>query len=454
MVNISLEKDGLDAELKIQVQKEDYSTEYNQGLREYGKSVSIPGFRKGKVPTGVLKKLVGEALKKEKVEKLLNTSIQEYLEKEKLPVILNPLRDKPEDFDDLDWNDDQFEFSYQLGLRPDLDLNEEDLKDTLRYVIKVDDEVINEEVEKLKREYASYDKTDKIGDGNNVFLSLSLTEVEGEDVLEGGISNVYHGESKDLPQQLLIEINSLSEGDDKIVDLSGLDMKELQKLLQVDELAAEDSDKNFKVEIKAAMKMEPAELNEDLFDKIYGEGVVTNEEEFRNKLREDLTKHFGYTSDSRLWQDLSNTIKEKLKAPLPEKFLNAWFEKVIHENQEQSNEEYNFESFEKDVHWMSIVDYLSEKYEVNVEAEEVYNTASQKILRQLIQMGMTDLNKEKLSEYTTNYLQNPSNFNNEVSLIKENKIFELLKEKISFKEKEVSFEEFQSINKDTENDQV
>ena len=103
---------------------------------------------------------------------------------------------------------------------------------------------------------------------------------------------------------------------------------------------------------------------------------------------------------------------------------------------------------------MSIVDFLSEKYEVNVEAEEVYNTASQKILRQLIQMGMTDLNKEKLSEYTTNYLQNPSNFNNEVSLIKENKIFELLKEKISFKEKEVSFEEFQSINKDTDNDQV
>ena len=453
-VDINLQyKSELDAELTIQIDPGDYQEEFEKEVKNYRKQAELPGFRKGKVPSSIIRKKLGSEIKKKLVPDTLNKAIQDYLSEHELNLLLNPLQIEPED--DPDWDaQDSFSFKYLVGLRPPMD---DDLQailgDVKKYVIKATEEEIEEQIEKIKNIKGQSETKDAVEDSDNLALRFKIQELNEDGTeMEEGFSLTKAVNLKDLPESLQKDLMDVNTEDELHLDLRSYfeDEEAFADFLDTDKLTVQDLGETISLTVQSIYEFEQATLDESIYQEIFPDKTINDEEGFKEALREALESSYERDADGHLFKEVKDTFIKNYNKGLPEEFLKRWFEKVQSEDEESENddektEEERYEDFVKDIKWMVVVDGLADRYDISVENQEVMEYAQAMIRNEVSRIGMGEIGEDKVKEYAANYLQDQNNFYKSLFTLKEDKVFRKLKEEVTFQEEHLTYNEFHKL---------
>lgn len=444
--------EGLDAELHVRIDPADYEESFEKEVKNYRQQASLPGFRKGKVPTSLIRKKIGTELKQKLVPDTVNKAIQDYIKEQDLKLLLNPLQTYPES--DPDWeNQDTFEFKYQVGLRPSID---DDLQASLgeltQYRIKAADEEIDEQVRKIKNLKGTSETKETVEESENLALRFKVEELdENGEVLEEGFSQTKAVNLKDLPEQLQQELIGAKPDDAFTLDLRSYfeDEDRFAEFLDTDKLTVQDLGSSIRTTVQSVYEFEEATLDETIFQEIFPDKTINDEEEFKAAIREALESNYERESDGHLFKEIKDAFVKHYDKGLPDGFLKQWFSQVQSEQEEEEEsektEDEKYEDFVNDIKWMAIVDGLAERFDITVENQEVMEYAQAMIRNEVSRIGMGDIGEDKVREYAANYLQDQNNFYKSLFTLKEDKVFKQIKSEVEFQVQEVTYNEFQQL---------
>lgn len=435
-MNITREnKDNLNAVLSVAIAKGDYSEKVEKILKDYRKNANIPGFRKGKVPMGMIKKQYGQAVLVDEVNKLLQDSLNKYIQDEKLDVLGNPL---PMPQDNLDWKQDDFTFEFELGLAPEFDVNFDNKEKITHYKITADQEMIDEQIKLIQRQYGKLETRQEVKTGFNV-----VVEITNQDQ---AIKNETTLQLKDLAKDAQKSLKGTKIGDSVQLNSKGLfeNEEDLGRFLGLEKEDAEAlGELDLTFEIKEINEEIPAELNQELFDKYTGEEAkLTSEEELINFIKEQAAEQFVQHSDQQLLNDVSAHLIENTKFELPGEFLTKWIQQTA--EKELSNEEakQEYENSEKGIRYQLIESKIIKENDLKVEPKEMKAMMMDRIKQQMAQYGGANMPDEQLEGFADQMLANQEESRKIAEQVMNAKILEVYKEKLNLKEKEVSFKEF------------
>lgn len=447
-MNITKENiDELNAVLKVKVEKTDYEEKVNDTLKDYKKRANIPGFRPGKVPFGMVKKMYGKAIMLEEVNKLLSESVSKYIFDEKLKILGDPLPNE-EKQEMIDWDtQEDFEFIFDLGLVPEFEFKMSKRDKVPYYSIAVEDKFIDETVQNHTRRFGKTEPTEAIED--NELLKGILVQLDAEgNILEGGI--LKEDAMLSLEVMKNDEIKEKFKGL-KIQDEIKFDLKkaypsevEIASLLGIDKEVAATIENEFKLTITEITKFVASEVNQELFDQVYGKDEVKSVEEFRNKIKEEIAVNFDKESDYKLAIDVKDKFVEKTKMDLPEEFLKRW---LRYSNKEVTDEqiENDFANFADGLKWTLIKEKLIQENELKVEEEEILEYSKELTLMQFRQYGMATIPDEQLEQYAKEILKKEDERKRLAEKLFEDKVVNYIKENIKLDTKDVTTEEFNKL---------
>jgi trigger factor len=434
-MNITKEQiDDLNAVVKVAVTKDDYQDKVNTILKDYRKQANIPGFRKGQVPMGLIKKQYGKAVLVEEVNKLIQENLNKYLTEEKLDVLGNPL---PKQRDNFDWEADNFDFEFELGLAPSFEVDLKSKKSITQYKIVADDKMIDEQVERIQKQYGKL---------------VNKSEVSKKDEVSG----VFKNEEEEIENKATVEVSNLKSkkaidalvgskvGDVITLNTKGLfkEEQELTTALGIQADKAEDLKADVTFTIEEINEREPAALDQDLFDKLFGKDVVKTTEELKTKIKEDSEQQFSQQADQKLLNDVTENFIENTKFDLPTEFLKKWIqltgEKVL--TDDEANAE--FEKSEKGLRYQLIEGKIVTENELQVQFEELKEFSKGFIKSQMAQFGQLNPAEEELDNIATRVLSNQDEVKRLSEQLMSQKLITLYKEKANLKTKEVTYENF------------
>ncbi len=434
-MNITRENvDALNAVVKVDIAKEDYSDKVEKILTDYRKTANIPGFRKGHVPMGMVKKQYGKAVLVDEVNKLLQDALNKYLTEEKLDVLGQPL---PKTQDEIDWDADKFSFEFELGLAPEFDVELKSKKAITQYHIIADDKMIDEQIERIQKQYGK-------------LVSQDTVEADSE------ITGTYTNEEKEIDNTVTLTLDKFKgkatakqfigakAGDVIVLKTKGLfdDEHDLMHALKLghDEVHGLDIEVSFT--ISEINKRELADLDQDLFDKLFGKDSVTTVTELRDKIKEDAEKQFVQQADQKLLNDVTEYLVDNTKFDLPAEFLTKWMqtagEKQI--DADQAREEY--EKSEKSLRYQLIEGKLIEGNNIQVTMDDIKNHAREMIKGQMAQFGQLNPSDKELDDIAARVLSNQDEARRISEQLISQKLITLYKEKANIKVKEMSYENF------------
>ncbi|MFC4218699.1 trigger factor [Flagellimonas marina] len=434
-MNITKEQiDDLNAVVKVAISKEDYQDKVEKILKDYRKQANIPGFRKGQVPMGLIKKQYGKAVLVDEVNKLLQDNLNKYLTEEKLDVLGNPLPKQQENFD---WDNDNLDFEFELGLAPNFDVNLKTKKAVTQYKIVADKKMIDEQVERIQKQYGKLVSKDEVGKKDEV-------------------TGFFANEEEDIDHKTTIEINNIKSKKavdalvgKKVGDSVTLSTKSLFKedylLSSALGIARDKTDKlNIDVTftIEEINEREPAKLDQELFDKLFGEGKVTSEKELKERIKEDSEKQFEQQSDQKLLNDITEKLIDDTKFELPAEFLKKWIQ-ISGENvlsEDEAKEEY--EKSEKGLRYQLIEGKIIQENNLQVQFDELKEFAKGFIKSQMAQYGHMDPKEEELESIAGRVLGNQDEVKRLSEQLMSQKLLDLYKEKANLKVKEVTYDDF------------
>jgi trigger factor len=434
-MNITKEQiDELNAVVTVAVTKDDYQDKVDKILKDYRKQANIPGFRKGQVPMGLIKKQYGKAVLVDEVNKLIQDNLNKYLTEEKLYVLGNPL---PKQQDGFDWDKEEFDFKFELGLAPNFEVPLKTKKAITHYHIVADKKTVNEQIERIQKQYGKL---------------LSKTEVSKKDELTGTFKN----EEEEIENKTTLEINMLKSkkaieslvgkkvGDIVTLKTKGL-FKEENFLTSVLGISA-DKAKKLNIEVSFAIEeineREPANLDQELFDKLFGADAIKSEKELKERIKEDSEKQFIQQSDQKLLNDVTEYFIENTKFDLPSGFLTKWIQ-VTGENpltEEQASEEY--EKSEKGLRYQLIEGKVIKDNDVQIQFDELKEFAKGFIKSQMAQYGQLNPAEEELDNIAARVMSNQDEVKRLSEQLMSQKLLALYKEKANLKTKELTYENF------------
>ena len=318
--------DKLNAILKVEIKSEDYQNKVKTSLEKYRKSAKVPGFRPGKVPFGMIEKQYGKSVLAEELNKLANDSLYKYITEEKLEILGNPIPTEDEKFKGDMENPGDFEFAYEIGFSPKFDIPISSRKSIEYFAVKVDDKLISSQIEDLRRRYGKMESTPEVGEKDMVLGLFRELDASGEPK-ENGVENNSTISMEFLKDKKAIKsIMGMKVDDSLVLDPKTVakDDKDLASMLGVEEATLADLSNKFKFTVNDVKRMELAELNTDLYDKLFPNQNVSSEEEMKAKVVADLENMFKTDSDRLFTQTVYDFLMEKTKMALPEAFLKRW----------------------------------------------------------------------------------------------------------------------------------
>ncbi len=434
-MNISRENiDKLNAIVKVDIKKEDYEPKVTKILKDYRKTANIPGFRKGHVPMGLIKKQYGHSVLVDEVNKLLQENLNKYIVDEKLDVLGNPL---PKAQDNFSWDTEDYSFEFEIGLAPEFEVDVKAKKPITSYKIIADQETIDKQVEYLRTQYGKMISKNEVEEGNNITGVFTSEEKEIEKESTFSLDNIKG--KRNLNKFLGSKVgDTLTFKTKNLFD--EVHLLEANLGLETDEGKDLNIEVNF--EIKEINEQELAELNQDFFDKIFGKDKVKSEEEFQNKIKEDIEKQFEQQSNQQLINDVTEALLEETKFDLPDEFLTKWIqvsgEKELTE--EEAKEEY--QRSEKALRFQLIENELMKANDIKVEMEDVLASAKERIKMQMAQFGQMNPSEEELNSIAQRVLSNEQEARNFSDQVKNEKLLDFYKENANLKEKEVTYDDF------------
>ncbi len=440
-------KDDLNAVVSIKLSTDDYKDKVEKLLKNYKKNAKMQGFRPGMVPMGMIKKMYGKSAIAEEVNKILQEQLSKHIEENKLEVLGQPLpqRDSNVEFDANKYP--EMEFTYDLGLAPSFEVNVSDKDKFTYHVIKVDEELNEKYQNDLAKRYGNVEQVDKAED--NDMLQGELKELDETGAIkEDGITNtstvsLEFLEDEEVKKMLVgaekeqvftVEPEKISKGHEDMGKMLNVDHAKVHELI--------DNKTKFQFTVTQIFRMKPAEINQELFDKLYGEGEVKSKEEFAAKIKEQLDTMFERDSDQLLMRNVQEEFIKKLKLELPDAFLKTWI-KESNENpitDEQIEAEYD--DYAKQLRWQLITNQIIKENSLEVKPEEVLEYTKGLVRNQFAQYGQMDIDDSIVEESARKALQNEEDMRNIYDQLYNQKLLTLFKEKFKLKKKEVSFDDF------------
>ncbi len=448
-MNISKENtDDLNAVLKIRIEESDYTGRVDEVLKDYRKKVQLDGFRPGKVPAGLVRKMYWKPVMVEEINKLVSESISKYLKEEEINILGEPLpnEDQP---DEIDWDTQtEFEFDFDLGLAPKLDISLTQKDKVPLYEIQIDDKMINETKESYARRMGQMIPVEQIEGSELVKGDFMQIDKEGNPI-DGGIFTADAQISMEVVKDDKIKTSFMARQVDDTVDL---DIRkafpndtEISSLLKIDKATVPEIVPTFRMHIKEITKFEIAEINQELWDMLYGKDKVKSDAEFEEKIREELRTALSRDSEYRFEIDAKKMMLKKMKFELPVEFLKRWLV-LVNEGKftaEQIDED--FPKFEDDLKWQLIRDQIVKDQEIKVEAEEIKSQAKEIARLQFQQYGMMNIPEENLENYAAEMLKNEDEIRKATEKILDNKVIDYLKTAVRVDNKQITVEKFNKL---------
>jgi trigger factor len=433
--------DSLNAEIKISVVPADYELKVTEGIKKVQRQANMPGFRLGKVPSGLIKKQYGTQILVEEINKLLNDTINTYIQENNIEILGNPL---PKDQTSVDFtNQKEFEFVYQLGLAPHFDV-QLDSSNTFTYkTVKVDDELVEKYLKDVRKNYGKPVNPDVAGEKDVVFVDINELDETGA-IKAGGIykstSVSYERVKNEAAKAKLLGVKR----DDKIViNINELYESALDKSvsLGIDKEFAETADSNLQLTVRNISRLEDADLNQELFDRIYGAGVINSEEEFTAKIREELSMMFRGDSEKFLMTEVENKLLEKTNIQLPDTFLKRWLAAVNEKPITPEELEKDYPNYAKAMQWRLIENKIVKDHGITVAAEEATEEAKAFIKGEYARYGQMPT-EEDLDKISKDLLGKEKEAQRIFENLYSKKVLGLIKEKCTLQTQELSYDEF------------
>lgn len=379
-MNITYDKkDELNAVLTVSLGKEDYETKVDEQLKNYRKKANIPGFRPGTAPMGMLKKLYGKPVLAEEVNKLATEKLYNYLKENKIDILGQPLLIDEQSDVNIETAED-FKFAFDLGLAPEFEFNINDKDIVKKYVIEVGEKDVEDEINNLCRRYGILEKVEKSESETDSIL-LVLTELDSDHKpVEGGVSEKETTVIPELvkDEEIRKQFNGLNTGDKIIINLKKLLNDNEAMLSTVTGLPKEginDLNPEFEAVVKNIQKYSPSEINQELFDKVYGEGAVTDEATFRTKVKENSETYYKYESENHLDHELEHLIMDKHSFDLPDEFLKKWLSASHPDVYTPENTDKKYEVESNGLRYQLIQEKAINLFSIEVSDEEINQTA-------------------------------------------------------------------------------
>jgi trigger factor len=447
-MNITRENiDDLNTVLKIRIEKPDYEDKVEKVLKDYRKKASIKGFRPGMVPIGLIKKMYGRAVQIDEINKVVTDNIQKYITDEKIEILGDPLpKDDEQETIDFDLQED-FTFSFEIGLAPVVELNLSKKNKVSEYEIIIDEKMKNDYLENYTRRFGELQKVDITGEKDVIKGKIEAIDPEGN-ILPEGPSSEETSLGIDIVKDKKIKKLFIGKSQNDTIDF---DLRkaypnntEIAGILHKKKEEVENLEGTFRFTINEISRFFPAELGQELFDKVYGEGVVKSEEEFLKKIEEEITLNLKKESEYKLMMDVKKLALEKTDIHLPEEFLKRWLLKV-NEKTTKEQIETEFDSFRKDLKWQLIRNKVARDNEVKITEEELLNEARNVTRYQFQQYGLYYATDEQITNYAKETLKREDDAKRIADKILEDKVALIMKDLVKLETKSVTVEEFNKL---------
>lgn len=421
----------LNAVITLSVDKADYNEKVEKALENYRKSASIPGFRKGHVPAGLVKKQYGRAIQIDEVNKVLQDSLHKYLTDEKLNILGNPIPQET----DVDWDADTHVFNFEIGLAPEFEINLKPKKGVRYFEIKVEDSIIDNQIERIRTQFGKL-----------------VSEKEVSDKVE--ITGTFFNEEKNIDKTSTFKADILSEesykelkgkkvGDQLTLNTKSLfkDAHDLMHQLGVSHDQAHHLETDVTFTIEEINRREPAELNQELFNKLFPEGEVTSEAELRNKISENAKQQYNQQSEQQLLNDATDYLLENTAFELPSEFLKKWLRTATEKELTEEEASIEYEKSEKGLRYQLIEGKIMADNNLQNSFEQLKEFAKGYIRQQMLQFGMTP-DEEQVEDISKRVLSNREEFDRLSQQLTSQKLVAFYKENLTLDKKEVTYDDF------------
>ena len=448
-VEINLhDDDGLNARLEVVVSEADYRDTLHEEIEAQRKKANMPGFRKGKVPKGLILKMAGEQLRSQAVKGILSEQIDLKIREQVGPIIFHPLMES--DPSEYDWSQDgDFHFVFEIGRMPEFEIDFSVLEGLELKTLQPTEDELDEEVEQLQKDHGQLDRLDEIVDADDVRAYIRIREKDDEsgEILEGGLDKTQFIDFGQIPDALRKYLAGKGVNQTYDATLEELGGKEtLAQVLGLDEHVRDDLGNHFSVGIQAAITFKEAELGPDFYNQVLGDDEVDNEADFRKEISSQLAQRYRNNGEEKMFADFRDQLLDKTEFDLPESFLWKYFQEEFEDKEEdetpdQEKLEQKYKDFKREVRWAIISQKLADYYEVTVSEEQITQQAIGQIQQQYGSM-MGQLGEDERMQFVQSLASN-ENLRNRISTsLKDLNMFQKAIEDLDYKEVVLSRHDF------------
>ena len=439
--------DQNNAILTLSIEKADYSEKVDKKLRETRKKANVPGFRPGMVPAGLIKKMYGKAMLAEEINKLVSDNLYNYIRENNVNILGEPLpNEKEQKAIDFDTQED-FEFVFDLGIAPEFEV-ELTKKDKVKYyTIAVSDEMIENQVKSYTGRYGKYIQEEEVEEkdmlkGELLEMADGKVNEEGLKVQDATLTPAY---MKDDAQKALFV--GAKKGD--IITFNPAkafeNETEISSMLKISKEAAKEIVGDFQLKIESITRYHESTIDQELFDKVYGEGTIKSEEEFRAKIKENIQENLSADSEYKFGIDAQEMLVAKYNdIAFPETFLKRW---VLSSNENLTAEtlETDFPKMIENLKWQLVKSKLEKANDIKIENADVDGYARKMAKAQFAQYGMIGMDDEIIANYAKDMMKKEETMRSIMDKVAEEKILAVIKESVKVDNKDITIEEFNKM---------
>jgi len=426
-------KNKLTGIITIEINKGDYEQNVNDVLKRYSKTAKIPGFRKGFVPISLVKKQYGNAVKVDEINKLLDSNLKKYIQDEKLDILGGPI---PHMDNDINWDSEIINFDFEIGYTPEFKINLKPKKPILKYEVKADKKMVDGQIKNIQSQYGKLISKPKVENNSEITANFNCATDE--------INNSSMFKTESLKPSFLKRIIGLKVGNE-LTEIGSKIFKEnyeLSRNLKIELEKAKKFKSEVSIKIEEINEREMADLDQDLFDKVFGKNSVKSVTEMKNKLSEDFVKQFQNQVDQKLMNDTIEYLIESTKINLPSEFLIKWM-KLSSENKISIDEaKSEYEKSEKGMKYQLIESKIIIDNDLQVNFEDLKSFTTDLIKNQMLQYGQAIPDEKEVDGIVARVMSNKDEIKRLTEQLTSTRILNFFKDNFNYKTKKVSYDEY------------
>ena len=433
--------DDLTLIVTLSIEKEDYTEKRKKILIDYRRKAEIKGFRKGMAPMSFIEKIHGKAAQLDAVNNVISEGLNNYINDNKINIIGEPLPNETEQ-KPIDWeNDEQFEVSFDLALAPKVELALTAKDKITYYEVDINEEEIQKQKTNLLKQYGTLQNTDSIEEDDFIIADLNQEQMQ----IEGTYIAVKSVTDKKIKKSLI----GKKAGDELVIDVNKAFENETDRaaMLKVKKEELAGINPEFTLIVKEVKRFKEAELGEELYDRMFGKGVVTTEEEFNAKIKERLQMEYSQESDYRFMLDARDALIEKAAIALPEDFLKRWLFSANEGKFTMEEIDKDFPLFLKDFRWQLIRQYITKEQNIKVTKENLLDHARKVAAYQFAVYGLNNAPAEQINHYAESLLSNEKEGKRIYEKVEDDMVIEYVRSVVSLDKKAISVEKLHELTK-------